>query len=341
MIYLIERLTSAATIIAVFLAFFAALLGIYALASQKKRKARRMAEDRTDYSKLERADTCNYLKFDDIRDNMIITDNGTRFVGVIKCQGFELYAESVQVQSATCQNYYAFINTITTPVTYRQYGQPVDLEDTQILYRERLDAVTGGLLLAQAEMKELSDAFNSRKDTMRREDALLYRKNMDALRCRIQALRFRKFHLEDQIRAIGLFSGGNVAPDRNETYVFDWTYHPMDFQMDLTPEEIHQRAVQELRAMSDAKIHALSNCNVRARRATTEDLIEMVRRYSSPLSAERFKLRDIQKSTFFDDIHTSDAGERLRAAALGQSRTVGKHLYSQAAHRLQNETQEG
>ena len=110
-----------------------------------------------------------------------------------------------------------------------------------------------------------------------------------------------------------------MLPQQIQTWVFDWEFNPLDFSVDLSDEEIYKRAIMELDAIANAKIHALSNCGVKAYRCSTEELIEMTRRYSCPVSADRFKLRDIVNSSFFDDIFTSDDVQRMSKRAAEES----------------------
>ena len=67
----------------------------------------------------------------------------------------------------------------------------------------------------------------------------------------------------------------------------------------------------ELEAKANAMIYSLSNSHVKAKRCNTEELIEKVRRYSSPISANRFKLKEIMDSSFFEDIVSSDSIEEM------------------------------
>lgn len=319
MTYLLDQATNIATGILIMLLVFVAI-GVIIFVSTKKKRQTNIKEDVTDYSTFERKDTLDYIKIDDIRDEMIITDNGKRFIGVIKCHGFDFYSEDYSVKSATCRGYYGFVNTITKPITYRQFSKPVDLEDTQLMYKDAYEKVEEELYNAQEDLKEIGVNLKSNKDKLSDEEAELYRAKIVELQRLIEALKFRKFHLEDQMRAISMYSSGTVNPIPEETYVFDWTYDSIDFSVSLSDEEIYHRAIQELDAIANAKIHALSNCNVRASRCSTEELIDMCRWYSHPVSAARYKLRDIAKSSYYDDIMTSDSMERLSNAAIEETR---------------------
>ena len=56
-----------------------------------KRKNKAVEYDDIDYSSYDRKDSVDLCKFEDIVDDMIITDNGTRFVGIIKVRGFDYF----------------------------------------------------------------------------------------------------------------------------------------------------------------------------------------------------------------------------------------------------------
>ncbi len=314
MVYLLEQASMILNIVLVIL-FVVIFIAVVIVISTKSKRGKRMSEDILPYSSFERKNSLDYIKIDDIRDDMIIVDNGRRFVGVIKCSGFDFYSESAEVQYATCNNFKAFINTINHNITYRQFTQPVDLEYPIRRYEEAYDNVTKLLFNTAEDLKELERFLLEKEASLSEEEKIGYANREDELSRQVEALKFRKFHLEDQIRVLRFLSGGTVAPDTMETWVFDWEFNPLDFASDLTQEEIEERAVRELNAIASAKIHALSSCNVKAYRCTTEELIDMCRRYSSPISADRYKLRDIVDSSFYEDICTSHSLETLEEKA--------------------------
>ena len=74
-------------------------------------KAGGIYEEGNDYSLLKRMDSEDYLKFDDIKDRMIICDGGYRFVAAVRGYGFDFYRSPAEVQAAVMQNFIGFINT--------------------------------------------------------------------------------------------------------------------------------------------------------------------------------------------------------------------------------------
>lgn len=307
MVYLMDKLTGILNIILFIMVIFIVIGGGCFLYYTKIKKQKRLKEDEVDYSHLSREDSADWIKLDDIKDGMIIVDNGQRFIGAIRCQNTaDFYSAQEAEQAATAQGFLSFISTIDKPISYRQYCQAVDMEDTINRYKEAKEQNEKKLYNLLEDKKELIANMEKYKTTMSREDVELCDKELEEMEHQIDAYRFRIFHVEDQIRFMKAISGNSVMPQQVQTWIFDWTFNPLDFSVELSEEEIYNRAIRELDSIARAKIHALSNCGVRAYRCTTEELIEMTRRYSCPVSADRFKLRNIVDSSFFDDINISD-----------------------------------
>lgn len=301
---LIDQLTHYVNIFLYILLIILAICGAFFFYYKKIRKANQTKEDLIDYSNLDRRDSIDYIKIDDIKDNMIILEGNRRFIGVIRCRGFNFYSAQIDEQAATISNFLAFTNTINKPISYRQYCKSVDLEDTLKMYEDAHVKVQEELFSLTEELKDIRTTLKKPSNMERYQLKLFEDTEVDLIN-RISALEFREFHLRSQMGYIENISGNSVAPEINETWVFDWTFDQSLFSVELSEEDIYKRAISELNAIAQAKIHSLSTCNVKAVRCKTEELIEMFRRYSSPNSADRYKLKDILSSSYFDDITSS------------------------------------
>lgn len=270
-----------------------------------KRKKRKLDEDLTDYSTFDRKDSCEFVKsIDDIKDDMIILEGGNRFIGVVGCQGYDLYSAEEEEQASTAQNFVGFVNTIKKRITYRQYSKNIDLEYTMNMYKSAHERVETRLFNVVEDIKDLENSLKN--SSLSDNEKNIYKVNIERLENEKRALENREYHLREEIEYCDAYSGSNVLPELKETWVFEWTYYAYDFPVELTKEEIYKRAQQELKTLENTFSHALSSCRVKTRRCNTEELIEMCRRYSAPLSAERYRLRDIMSSTYFEDIVTTD-----------------------------------
>lgn len=308
---IIDKINYIMTVVMVVLIIGVAIGGLLAFYFLKIRKKKRRVEGNVDYSSFSRKDAEDYIKTNDIKDDMIILNNNRRFVGVIKCRGFDFYSAHAAEQGATVQNFLSFINTINKPVTYRQYCKAVDMEDTYIMYKEAYDRLSEELFTVTEDLKDLLAETKGKDNSYNEAEKNLYSNMKDELERKIDALSFRKFHMEHQMTYLSNISGNKVSPEINETWVFDWSYDPMAFSVDLTEEEIFERAKKELYAIGEAKIHALSAAGVKATRCKTEDLIEMCRRYSAPISSDRYKIQDVMRSSYFADIVSSNSPKEI------------------------------
>ena len=82
-------------------------------------------EENKDYSNLIRRDAKDYIKIDDIKDNMIIS--GNRFTAAITCLGNDFFDLTGEERLSIKNNYTAFIGSFREPVVYRQSSKAVDL----------------------------------------------------------------------------------------------------------------------------------------------------------------------------------------------------------------------
>lgn len=327
MTYIFDKLTGIVYGILALLVVILVIAVVYIVMSKKKGKTR-IDEDNTDYNDFDRRDIQEYIKnIKDIKDDMIITDDGRRFVAAIRCHGFDFYDEDYDVQLQTAQGYMGFINTINKPISYRQYSKPVDLQDNLDRYKAAYKQVEEDLYNAQEDLGDISKILKNDMDHLSDDEKQLYADRIRELEKQVNALKFRKFHLEDQMRIIGAFSNGAVNPIPEETYIVEYKYESMDLSVNLSDEEIYKKAQKELDAIVSAKIHALSAAHVKSYRCKTADLIDMCRWYSYPVSAARYKQRDLDRSSYFDDIQTSDSLSRMSRAALDEARAKNEQAY--------------
>ena len=239
-------------------------------------------------------DTRDYIReIEDIREGIIITDDATRFIAALNCRGVgDFYDQSASEQMGVMKGYLGFINTLTTPVTYRLFTKELDMDYTIKKYSDKQEE-----FIQKYKFLEASLAGISKERTGERERVL---RDMENIKFKIE-------HLDSQMRAIEHFSSSVVAMEQVQNYIIEWKYRAADFDTDLTPAERFVRAKSELEVIASSKIAALSSAGVKARVCTQGEMIDMCRRVSQPISVERFRMKELDNSSFFDDINTSDS----------------------------------
>lgn len=90
------------------------------------------------------------------------------------------------------------------------------------------------------------------------------------------------------------------------------------FSHELSDGEIYKKAVQELKAAEHNMAFALGNAGVKAVRMKTGELIEAFRQHNNPVSSERFRMKDVGNTSYYDDIITSSCVSDMRAEVHGE-----------------------
>ena len=120
----VNNLTSILTIIIIIIVMLLfALAGVYFLSRNKKEKKEKTIEGQeTVKGKEIKAKTfavepvSNFMEFDKVEDNMIVTKNGLKYVMVIECQGINYDLMSGVEKNSVEEGFIQFLNTIRYPI---------------------------------------------------------------------------------------------------------------------------------------------------------------------------------------------------------------------------------
>ena len=215
--------------------------GVYII-YKKKKKPSSVMEEETDYSNLKRQDAISYVKFDEIKSDMVITNNGNRFVGAIKCKGFDFFSSQPNERKRAHDGYLGFINLINKPITYRQYTKNVDMDDTIQDYQRAYDQIEKELFFISQDYDKVLSEFREKKlDGMDMDTEMAYLVQLEDMNKRMDILGWRRDHMADNLDYAEDITS-NAAPESVETYIFDWLYEPLAGIRNLTQEEINKKA---------------------------------------------------------------------------------------------------
>ena len=299
MTYIINQIYHVVMILIFMMMFMMIVCFALYMSATRKKKKRREAD--MYFQSLDRKDAKDFLDFEDIVDDMVVTNHHRTFIAAFKCRGFNLgTASSVQVAS-TLQGYLSFINTIKTPITYRQYFIPMSLDSTKSMYNNKYDEIEQKLFHLVQDYDELLEALNLVRGIDIVQEGEM-QKRLIKLQEDISNMEWRKDHLKDQIDFMNrMFKEDAVHPSAEEAYLVEWSYNSNDYSIELSEEEIHKKAIQELDNLCNNMISTLGGSNVSAYRCKTNELIEMFYQHTHPLSSSEFKMDDIQNSEYFDE----------------------------------------
>ncbi len=122
---------------------------------QKKEQERNNQEHQDDTYKTSMEYTkksiYSFMKFDAIQDNMIISNNGKRFVMVVECQGVNYDLMSGVEKASTEQGFLQFLNTLRYPIQIYVQTRTVNLNSSIIAYKDKLRQVETRLARRQMD----------------------------------------------------------------------------------------------------------------------------------------------------------------------------------------------
>lgn len=290
----------------------------------KSKRSRLENDEDVDYTKYDRADTMSYLSdFDDIFSDMIICNDYTRFVGAVRVVANDDYANTrAQDRVNIRDGYVNFVSAINGPITYRQYSEGLDLENVLKRYIEAHDKIEEELYLKTDEFNRAVMAVNEYNEMSAQEDNIesydsnlheqLY-KRVIALNDEVSALDWRRSHIAEEINYIKGLSNSGVT-ERVETYLFEWTFDSMDYDYQLSTQEIIKKAIDGLADKERSLSRMLSSAGVSVYRVGTKELIGMMRHNFCPTRSASFKLSDIEKSNMLDTVTTTNTLGEMDAA---------------------------
>jgi len=276
----------------------------------RKKKSQRLKEEDTDRSVKEQ-DAEKFVPLDDITDDMIIASNRKRFVAVIRCRGYDFYTANEEEKLRTKNNYKAFISALTSRITYRMYGEDINMDHTMEIYQDTYAELQEIAFNETESYKEARIAYDEIRGSGSQQEEELEKYLLKSTK-KIKAYEWRLAHLESEMRYINRVSGPATGRQRLiQTYVVDWQNHDNLISGILTEEQLHKKAIIELDKIVRNKIRQLNDAGVKAYRCKTGELIDMWHRHYHPISGNRFTFDHLNNSTYYDMVSTTNALEEM------------------------------
>lgn len=207
-------------------------------------------------------DIKKFMDFDDIKDNMIVTKNGKRFVMVVGCQGINYDLMSAIEKNSVERGFVQFLNTLNRPIQIYIQSRKVNLEESLANYRKKLDDIERRYNRARIEKEQLE----------RNEDISLEQKQ----KSRLEYFRLKNLleYAQDIINNTEKMSLNKNILTKN--YYIVIYYYVEDNQDLFGEEEIADMAFSELYTNAQAMIRTLAVCDIQARILDSEELSDLL-----------------------------------------------------------------
>ncbi len=267
----VNNLTSILTIIIIIIVMLLfALAGVYFLSRNKKDKKEKTIEGQENAKGKEiKAKTfavepvSNFMEFDKVEDNMIVTKNGLKYVMVIECQGINYDLMSGVEKNSVEEGFIQFLNTIRYPIQIYVQTRTINLESSIQTYRDRVKQIEADFEKQEMRYKEMRSSGNYTKEQLDRAYYdLTKQRNLTE-------------YGKDIIYTTEKMSlNKNVL---NQKYYIIVPYYPDELgQNDFDKEEIQNLAFSELYTRCQSLIRTLAGCEVGGKILTSNELIELL-----------------------------------------------------------------
>lgn len=113
---------------------------------------------------IKKEDVFDFMEFDEISDNMIIQNKGTRYTMMIQCKGINYDLMSDVEQLSVEEGFITFLNTLTSPIQLYVQAQNLDLKGTIKVYKQHVDKIKEEFENVNQEYNRVNEAFDSTKE---------------------------------------------------------------------------------------------------------------------------------------------------------------------------------
>ena len=252
-----------------------------------------------------------FVKIDDIADDMVIDENGTRFTAAIECSGVDFFAMDTGEQILVQNGFISVIRLFREDVCFLQVPENVNLSYKIRQYgeiceglRQELNLLVGERNMYLSKAEELTHAGEPVPDGLR--------SRLDELEDAIHVLDWRCAHVEDQKALAELMSSSQGGVERmRKLILFSWRNDGGILSEDLKGNALRQKASQELAKKATQLIGRLQGARVNARRLTTVELVEQFRKQMHPMTGGNGSVTELlSKSVSDDEAVTTDTYRR-------------------------------
>ena len=267
-----DSLMSGLTIVLIFLVLMIIILAF--VYWNMSRKAKRKAEEEENTSSSVGATTkvateytkksiFKFMQFDKIEDNMIIQDNGQRYLMVIECEGVNYDLMSQVEKTAVEAGFVQFLNTLRYPIQLYVQTRTVNIGESIQNYKNRLAITKKELDSKQMEYNRMlkAESYNEKDtETVRRE--LIRIKNL---------YEYGKDVVDDIQKTS---SNKNVL--RKHYYIIV-PYYAAEIGTELLSEEEKKSMIfSELYTRCQSLIRTLFSCEMKCKILNSTELVELL-----------------------------------------------------------------
>lgn len=247
-------------------------------------KEKRKASTKVD---LPTEDLEKFMEFDQIVDDMIIQDNGNKFVMVLKCQGINYDLMSEPEMIAVEEGFGSFLNTLKYPIQLYVQARSLNLEDSINTYKQRVNQL-------QDEYMQYYTTVNQMK-----KNKTLSPKDRAAADFELRKKQTLLEYGGDIVNYVERMSMNRNILQRKYYIVVTYYTAELGLATNFTKEEAQDLAYSELYTRCRSISSALVSCGVESTILKSDELAELLYVAYNKDDADIFNLQKALDSGFY------------------------------------------
>ena len=205
----------------------------------------------------------DFMEFDKIEDNMIITKDGTKYVMVVECQGVNYDLMSEVEKNAVEEGFIQFLNTLRHPVQIYTQTRTINLENSIQTYRKKVQEIEEEL---EKEKMKYEQMVNSGTYTEEVLKAAFFELT--------KATNLYEYGKDIIYTTEKMSLNKNVL---NQKYYIVIPYYPEELgENNFDKQEITNLAFSELYTRAQSIIRTLGVCGVNGKVLNSNELVDLL-----------------------------------------------------------------
>lgn len=277
-----------------FVLIMGAVIVLYMLAMKKKSS---ISEVNYDY--FNRKDALEYVKFDEVissnkKDILkgagVIVRNRNTFISAISIVGFNFYSADYYEQEKTIVAMTNLFDTLEYPIQFRQTSKAIDISYNIEIFEKIRENLKKQILELNIEKDRILALANDNIDDEKL--AKLYLDQHKKIIEKIQLYDRQYDEATEMIDYMNEMSDASNNVQQVHNIIFSYDYNANDFTNQMPREEIIRTAMNVLDSRAASLIQSVVRCGCSAKRCTAEELIDLLRRHTHPVTANDASVED-------------------------------------------------
>ena len=266
-------------------------------------KTDKKVNDEQDEKKAKRS-IFRFMEFDTVEDNMIVQDNGKRYLMVIECKGVNYDLLSGVEKNSVEQGFINFLNALKFEIQLYVQTRKVNLRQSTMQYRERLKAIEMDMM-----EEEQKYAVMQRQGGYTKDDILKELKEITKKRNLYE-------YAKDVIENTEQMSQDSDLTTKSYYIVVPYYTDEITSAGDYNKREIGSMAFSELYTRAQSLVNTLSECDVRGRILTSQELVELLFISYNREQRDTYDFEEYMSQSGFDSFYsvTEDVLQKRMAA---------------------------